>query len=343
MEVSRIFPSFQQFFLLSFSILLPLSSAGVEPKSYFLLRKVQSHSAITINVDAGGRGHFKTIQAAIDSVPAGNQQRITIHVKAGVYNEKVVVPYDKPFIYLEGEGRASTFITWADTAARHGTAGSATFTTYAPNFVARRISFNNTFSPEGNEPLSQAVAALVGGDMSAFYGCGFSGIQDTLFDYQGRHLYQSCYIEGAVDFIFGSGRSLFKDCTIFANVDMKDMGYGYITAQGRDDDQFSFGSAFVFSSCKILGSGPVFLGRAWRPYSRVIFSRTRMSGVVVPTGWDAWNQPTENLSYTEYACYGRGSDTSKRVKWLRRMSMQRLLYYTSLSYIGVRRWSEPEQ
>ncbi|KAF3779483.1 putative pectinesterase 29 [Nymphaea thermarum] len=383
MEASRTFPCFLQLFLLSFAILLSLSSAGTKAKSYFLLRKIQSQTVRTINVDAGGRGDFRTIQAAIDSIPAGNQQWITIHVMAGIYKfvipddpvlyfafqfgEKVVVPYDKPFIFLEGEGRTSTFITWADTAAMRGTAGSATFTSFAPNFVARGISFNNTFSPKENEPLSQAVAALVAGDMSAFYGCGFSGIQDTLFDFQGRHLFHSCYIEGTVDFIFGSGRSLFEvhydpllfflfstsqscknllfswDCTIFAKVDMKDMAYGYITAQGRDRVNSSFGSAFVFSHCKVFGTGPVFLGRAWRPYSRVIFYRTYMSDVVVPEGWDAWNQPTQNLSYTEYGCYGPGSDTSKRVKWLRTISLQKLSYYTSLSYIGMRRWSHPQQ
>ncbi|XP_049934052.1 probable pectinesterase 67 [Nymphaea colorata] len=337
MVVSRTFPCFLQLFLLSFAILLSLSSAGTKAKSYFLLRRIQSQTVTTIQVDSGGRGDFRTIQAAIDSIPSGNQQWITIHVRAGIYNEKVVVPYDKPFIFLEGEGRTSTFITWADTAARIGTAGSATFTSYAPNFVARWISFNVK-----NEPLSQAVAALVAGDMSAFYGCGFSGIQDTLFDFQGRHLFRSCYIEGTVDFIFGSGRSLFEDCTIFAKVDMKDMAYGYITAQGRDKNNSSFGSAFVFSHSKVFGTGPVFLGRAWRPYSRVIFYRTYMSDVIVPAGWDSWNQPTQNLSYTEYGCDGPGSDTSKRVKWLRTISSQRLSYYTSLSYIGMRRWSHPQ-
>lgn len=58
--------------------------------------------------------------------------------------------------------------------------------------------------------VGQAVAAMIRGNHSAFYGCGFIGIQDTLYDQNGLHYYKDCYIEGAVDFIFGDGRSIFE-------------------------------------------------------------------------------------------------------------------------------------
>ena len=66
----------------------------------------------------------------------------------------------------------------------------------------------NTFS--GVNPTVPAVAAQVAGDRSAFYNCGFVGLQDTLSDEQGRHYYEACFIEGAVDFIFGYGQSIFQ-------------------------------------------------------------------------------------------------------------------------------------
>mgnify|MGYP002776877040 FL=1 len=56
----------------------------------------------------------------------------------------------------------------------------------------------------------QAVAVLLNGDKMAFYECGFYGSQDTLFDYEGRHYFKNCYIQGAIDFIFGHGQSLYK-------------------------------------------------------------------------------------------------------------------------------------
>lgn len=66
----------------------------------------------------------------------------------------------------------------------------------------------NTYVGVGNsEP---AVAALVAGDRSSFYRCGFVSVQDTLSDLLGRHYYEGCYIEGAIDFIFGYGQSIFQ-------------------------------------------------------------------------------------------------------------------------------------
>lgn len=56
----------------------------------------------------------------------------------------------------------------------------------------------------------QAVAARVGGDKAAFYDCRFLSYQDTLLDETGRHYYHGCYIEGATDFIFGTGKALFE-------------------------------------------------------------------------------------------------------------------------------------
>lgn len=49
--------------------------------------------------------------------------------------------------------------------------------------------------------------------MGAFYGCGFLGAQDTLYDHNGRHYFEECYVEGSIDFIYGDGKSLYKVST----------------------------------------------------------------------------------------------------------------------------------
>lgn len=56
-------------------------------------------------------------------------------------SEKVVIPYNKPFISLQGAGETATTISYSDTASKSGTADSATFTVWAPNFVASGIGF----------------------------------------------------------------------------------------------------------------------------------------------------------------------------------------------------------
>ena len=63
-----------------------------------------------------------------------------------------------------------------------------------------------------NRPLEirQAVAVAVFGDKSAFFECGFVGLQDTIWDERGRHYFHNCYIEGSIDFIFGNGQSFYE-------------------------------------------------------------------------------------------------------------------------------------
>jgi pectinesterase len=62
---------------------------------------------------------------------------------------------------------------------------------------------------------------------------------------------------------------------------------GYITAQSRKLPTDRGG--FVFRRGFVTGIGKVKLGRAYGPYSRVIFWGTNLSSVVQPEGWDAWD------------------------------------------------------
>lgn len=75
-------------------------------------------------------------------------------------------------------------------------------------------SFNHAvpiqFVAGNGKTIKPAVAARILGDKSAFFECGFVGLQDTLFDGHGRHYFKSCYIEGAIDFIFGFAQSYYE-------------------------------------------------------------------------------------------------------------------------------------
>lgn len=68
-------------------------------------------------------------------------------------------------------------------------------------------SYNN---PKNSNPRTPAVAALIAGDKTYLYRVGMYGLQDTLWDAEGRHYFRSCTIQGAVDFIFGSGQSIYE-------------------------------------------------------------------------------------------------------------------------------------
>ncbi|MQL90515.1 hypothetical protein Taro_023109 [Colocasia esculenta] len=208
-------------------------------------------------------------------------------------SEKVKIPADKPFIFLEGEGREHTVIEWgahagADVVVRPAatiTGDSATFTVHANNFTVRWISFKvrggravcrlNTFQHE-DIWTRQAVVALVAGDRSSFYGCAFLGFQDTLSDLLGCHYFRDCYIEGAIDFIFGCAQSIYERCTLFV---LKNTVPGFVTAQGRAAPGDLGG--FVFNGCSVVGEGKAYLGRAWGDYMNSFIRRAISSSSIV--------------------------------------------------------------
>ncbi|KAF4358908.1 hypothetical protein G4B88_018146 [Cannabis sativa] len=122
----------------------------------------------TIKVDLNGNGEFKSVQAAIDSVPEGNSQWIIIHLRKGVFREKVHIPPNKPYIFLRGNGRGRTHIVWSQSSSDN--VESATFKVESPHFIAFGISFKNE-APTGVAYTSQnqSVAAFVAADKVAFY------------------------------------------------------------------------------------------------------------------------------------------------------------------------------
>src|SRR3954467_4765774 len=65
-----------------------------------------------IVVSAGGSGDVRTVQEAIDKVPVNNKSRVVIRIKAGIYNEQVRVPADKPYISFIGDSAEKTKITF---------------------------------------------------------------------------------------------------------------------------------------------------------------------------------------------------------------------------------------
>ncbi|XP_048611697.1 probable pectinesterase 29 [Brassica napus] len=184
------------------------------------------------------------------------------------------------------------------------------------------------------------------GDKCAFYSVGFSEVQDTLWDADGRHFFHRCTIQGAVDFIFGNGQSIYKVLTvIFCLLTLNVLGAtlkpgvaGYITAPGRTNPYDA--SGFVFTDYLVHGTGKAFLGRPWCSYARVIFYNTDLSDVVVPQGWDSWHfgGHVSQLTFAEIGCYGSGSNTGRRVSWVKKLSGFCVQSMIRLAFINSGGW-----
>lgn len=73
---------------------------------------------------------------------------------------------------------------------------------------------------------------------------------------------------------------------------------GALTAQGRSSMLEDTGFSFV--NCKVTGSGALYLGRAWGPFSRVVFAYTYMDDIIIPKGWYNWGDPNREMYVTSF-------------------------------------------
>ncbi|PIA40035.1 hypothetical protein AQUCO_02500035v1 [Aquilegia coerulea] len=298
-------------------------------------------------VDRNGCCKFTTVQSAIDAVGNFSLKRNIIWINNGIYFEKVLVPKTKPNITFQGQGFETTAIIWNDTAnSSHGTFYSGSVQVFATNFIAKNISFMNVAPIPGPGAVgAQAVAIRVSGDQAAFWGCGFFGSQDTLHDDRGRHYFKDCFIQGSIDFIFGNARSLYENCQLNSMANPVPVGVksinGAITAHGRASNDENTGFAFV--NCNVGGTGRIWLGRAWRPFSRVVFSYTSMSDIISPEGWNDFNDPTrdQTIFYGEYKCTGGGANVTMRAPYTQMLNDTQASPFLSTSFIDGDQWLEP--
>ncbi len=289
--------------------------------------------AYKMTVAQDGSGDYTTIQAAIDATKAFPDKRITIYIKNGVYNEKVVVPSWNNMLSLIGEDAEKTILTYNDHFKKIDRGRNSTFMTYtllvnADDFYAENLTIKNTAGPVG-----QAVALHVEGNRCAFKNCRILGNQDTLYaDGENSHqYYHNCLIEGTTDFIFGSATAVFHTCTLRSKAN------SYITAASTLQGK-SFG--FVFLHCNLVASGEatqVYLGRPWRNYAQTAFLFCHMGGHIRAEGWHDWNKKEAHATvfYAEYDNYGKGAETSQRADWTHQLRTKQAKKYTPENILGT--------
>ncbi|KAI3516660.1 hypothetical protein L1887_15583 [Cichorium endivia] len=287
-----------------------------------LLATPSGATSANIVVAQDGSGNYKTISEAISAVPKlrNGNSRFVIHVKAGVYKENVDIKKTMHNLMFIGDGIGSTIVTGNKNVQDGATTfRSATFAVSGTGFIARDMTFENTAGPAKH----QAVAFRSGSDLSVVYGCAFKGYQDTLYVYSGRQFYRNCDVYGTQDFVFGNAAAVVQSCNIYVR---KPMGgqMNTITAQARTDPNENTGiiihNSAVTGASDLKGAGgsvKTFLGRPWKQYSRTVFMKCSLDGIINSAGWLPWsgNFALSTLYYGEYMNTGGGAGTGGRVKW----------------------------
>ncbi|KAK7354545.1 hypothetical protein VNO80_20010 [Phaseolus coccineus] len=286
----------------------------VEP---LLQRKTMRADAV---VAGDGSGDFTRVMDAVNAAPEYSMRHFVIHIKKGLYTEKVEIKKNKWNLVMIGEGMDATVISGNLSRTENLTTfRTATFAVNGRGFIATDISFKNTAGPERN----QAVALRSDSDLSVFHRCGIFGYQDSLYAHSLRQFYRECKISGTVDFIFGHASAVFQNCTILVKKGLPGQK-NTITAQGETCPSQSSGFSIQFSNISAdydllpsVNSTSTYLGRPWKKYSRAVFMQSYMSEVLRPEGWLEWNGSLylDTLYFGEYKNYGPGARVDKRVKW----------------------------
>ncbi|MFM9277792.1 pectinesterase family protein [Paenibacillus jiagnxiensis] len=283
---------------------------------------------------------FDTIRAAIDALEQRDpQQPETLYILPGVYKETVRIY--RSWLRIVGIGQVEISMNrYAKELDEHdeeiGTFATPTLFLGGRRLVLENLTVSNT-AGQGEE-IGQAVAVYAHCDETVFRNCTFKGHQDTLFTgplppkprerasfggiplrehhEQYRQLYQHCYIEGTVDFVFGGATAFFEACKIRSLRHVESQP-GYIAAASTPQGQ-QYG--YVFKNCFLTaepGVSSVFLGRPWREYAKTVYAGCRMGGHIDPAGWDNWSNPAneETVDYREYSARDAVAMRTIRVPW----------------------------
>lgn len=228
-------------------------------------------------VSQDGKGDFRTIQAALNSLPVDARNTI-IFVRNGIYKEKLYI--ERNGITIEGEDRVKTIVTAS--IARDAWRcehpddwGVATMNIGASDITLKNITVTNSFGfdfipqtiPCASDTVNKmkelrkdghqmALRAMNGATRLAAINCHFRAFGgDTVSPWDvdaGLWYFKDCIMEGGVDFYCPRGWAWAENCT-------------FITLTGpaaiwHDGSKYK-DSKTVFKQCRFIGYDGFQLGR----------------------------------------------------------------------------------
>ncbi|MGW0575662.1 pectinesterase family protein [Streptomyces sp. NPDC002920] len=307
-----------------------LLKSGAGPRSSLGTAAAVKAAATTLTVAQDGSGQYRTVQAAVDAVPANNASRVVISVKPGTYREVVKVPANKPHVTIQGSGgsRKDTTIVYGNAAGMtkpdgsgtYGTPGSATLSVQSDDSQVRNLTVTNDFDEAAHQDIAnQAVALLTQADRIVLDGVIVNGDQDTLEletaakEKEGRVYISNSYVTGNVDFVFGRATVVVDKSVITLKKRWNGTSAGYVTAPSTPAGR----KGILISRSSIGGdvsAASFFLGRNWHPGGdttvdpQTTVRDTTLSAAVKTTPWsDMGGFSWKDDRFGEYRNTGAGA------------------------------------
>lgn len=265
-----------------------------------------------------GTGDYACIQDAIDAVPDSMVTPYLIYIKAGRYHEHLFIPGSKPHVHLIGQ--RSDLVTVFDDRVSGGPNAcpvdvSATLVVHATDVYLENITFENSWGTRHNDG-PQALALYTKADRAVVSRCRLLSYQDTYRTantLNHRNYVNRCFIEGAVDFLYGQGNVYFDHCTL--NI-VRPSG-GWIVAP-KHDEGTRWG--YVLKNTTVTAPGnpsetQIWLGRPWLHSPKAVFIDTRAEVTIPAEGWydHMGTLPTVFADYNTTDATGKPINLSRRI------------------------------
>jgi len=197
---------------------------------------------------------FTTITDAIHSLPMYCYERVVIYIRNGVYNEKIKINRD--YITLVGESADSTIIRYSqlrsDWDNNPDAIGPAVVNIFADDIILKNLTIENT-QPE----IGPHAFAIYGtGTQTILKNCTVKskgGDTVSLWDYKtGMYYHDSCYFEGAVDFVCPRGWCYISNSIFY---ELKNTAAVWHAAPVNPDQKM------VLKNCDFQGADSFYLAR----------------------------------------------------------------------------------
>jgi pectin methylesterase-like acyl-CoA thioesterase len=268
-------------------------------------------SLASISVALDGSGEFCSVQGAVDALPAKNSAAALITIGTGTYHE-IVHFTAKNNVTLHGVDRHGTILAGTNNNNLNPSTATRALVGVdnSTGLVVENLTIHN-LTPQGG---SQAEALrLQGCDQCVVRDADILSRQDTLL-WSGRVYAKNCYVEGNVDFVWGTGTAYFDGC------ELKTVGEAGFNVQARNPAS-TYGYVFVGSKLTsdpgITGDSLARIDESVYPASHVAYVNCQMGSHISAAGWTiTGGAAPPSLRFWEYQSTdpsGKPIDTSKRI------------------------------
>lgn len=305
--------------------------------------------AVLVSPNGEVNGSYPNVTSALAALPSDSTNQ-TIFIYAGTYTEQLpsinrpgainIIGYTSgnPGQSYQDNEVTITFsrgLSVSPLPTGHSDAETATISTASNRISFYNINIINSDNLDGSEASYVTLAGSIYGNDIGFYACYFQGWQDTLLtgSTTGYQYYESSYIEGAIDFIWGYSKAYFKGCTIGAKNPKSAM-----TAQSRAS--LSAIGGYIFDQCLFTAAADatvsltntVFLGRPYSEYALVVVKNSYIDSVVSPSGWKVWSTTDPRTDFITFAEYNNSGPSNWENNVAARLAFGNATLLTSDTY-----------